>query len=110
VYHNNGGVITTTTTPVVNTVRMTDNRGYVHEAILFTQNIPYAGLRLTFGQMNTQFTREYLQSSANFITLERSIITNAIPQFDLGVMVSALPLKELGHKWERYLQVSYDGR
>jgi hypothetical protein len=102
---NNNGVITTTTTPVVNTVRMSDNRGYVHEAIIYAKH-PYAGLRLTFGQMNTQFTREYLQSSANFITLERSIITNAIPQFDLGVMVSALPLKELGHKWERYLQVS----
>ncbi|MBK9502282.1 MAG: hypothetical protein IPO06_23475 [Leptospiraceae bacterium] len=102
---NNNGIITTTTTPVVNTVRMSDNRGYVHEALIYAKH-PYAGLRLTFGQMNTQFTREYLQSSANFITLERSIITNAIPQFDLGVMVSALPLKELGHKWERYLQVS----
>lgn len=100
---NNGNTVTTT--PVVNSVRMTDNRGYVHEAFVYAKH-PYAGLRLTFGQINTQFTREYLQSSANFITLERSIITNAIPQFDLGVMLSANPLKELGHKWERYLQVS----
>jgi len=97
--------ITTTTTPVVNSVRMTDNRGHFHEAFIYAKH-PYAGLRLTFGQINTQFTREYLQSSANFVTLERSIITNAIPQFDLGVVLSANPLKELGNKWERYLQVS----
>ena len=103
---DNAGVITTTTTPVVRNVRMKDNRGYVHEAFVYGK-IPYAGLRVTFGQMNTQFTREYLQSSANFVTLERSIITNAIPQFDLGVMLSANPLKELGNKWEHYLQLNF---
>ena len=101
-----GGVITTTTTPVVRTVRMKDNRGYVHEAFGYVKH-PYAGLRFTFGQINTQFTREYLQSSANFVTLERSIVTNAIPQFDLGVMFSANPLKELGKKWEHYLQLNF---
>ncbi len=93
-------------TTYVSNVRLKDNRGYIHEAFVYAKH-HYAGLRLTFGQINTQFTREYLQSSANFITLERSIITNAIPQFDLGVMLSANPLKELDHKWERYLQVSF---
>ncbi len=102
---NNNGVIETVTTPVVNNVRMTDNRGHIHDASVYAKH-PYAGLRLTFGQINTQFTREYLQSSANFITLERSIITNAIPQFDIGMMVSANPLQRLGNKWEKYLQVS----
>ncbi len=92
-------------TNYVSNVRLKDNRGYIHEAFVYAKH-HYAGLRLTFGQINTQFTREYLQSSANFITLERSIITNAIPQFDLGVMLSANPLKEIDHKWERYLQVS----
>lgn len=99
------GTAAGTSTTVVNSVRMKDNRGLLHEAALYAKH-PFAGLRFSVGQLNTQFTREYLQSSANFITLERSIITNAIPQFDLGVMVQANPLKELGHKWERYLQVS----
>lgn len=91
---------------VVQNVRMKDNRGLLHEAALYAKH-PFAGLRLSFGQLNTQFTREYSQSSANFITLERSIITNAIPQFDIGVMVQANPLKEIGSKWEKYLQLSF---
>lgn len=103
--NNNNGTFTTTSTPVVNSVRMTDNRGYVHEAFVYAKT-SYAGLRATFGMINTQFTREYLQSSANFVTLERSIITNAIPQFDLGFMVTAAPLREIAHKWEKYLQIT----
>jgi len=90
----------------VSNVRMKDNRGYVHEAFAYAK-IPYAGLRFVFGQMSTQFSREYLQSSANFVTLERSMIVNAIPQFDNGVMLTATPLKEIDHKWERYLQLSF---
>ncbi|MCE9499489.1 MAG: hypothetical protein K8R21_03155 [Leptospira sp.] len=86
--------------------RMKDNRGYVHEAVVFAK-IPYAGLRLTAGSINIPFNREYLQSSANFVSIERSAITLALPQFDNGAMITATPLKEIGHKWERYLWVSF---
>lgn len=92
-------------TTYVSNTRMKDNRGYIHEAFAYAK-IPYGGLRFVFGQLPTQFSREYLQSSANFVTLERSMIVNAIPQFDNGVMIQATPLKEIDHKWERYLQVS----
>ncbi|EKJ87663.1 phosphate-selective porin O/P [Leptospira meyeri] len=93
------------TTSYVTNTRLKDNRGYIHEAFAYAK-IPYGGLRFVFGQLPTQFSREYLQSSANFVTLERSMIVNAIPQFDNGVMIQATPLKEIDHKWERYLQLS----
>ncbi|PJZ87039.1 hypothetical protein CH368_18900, partial [Leptospira levettii] len=59
------------TTSYVSNTRLKDNRGYIHEAFGYAK-IPYAGLRFVFGQLPTQFSREYLQSSANFVTLERS--------------------------------------
>ncbi|HNO24715.1 MAG TPA: hypothetical protein PKK94_17195, partial [Leptospiraceae bacterium] len=89
----------------VSNTRMTDNRGYVHEAFLYAKS-HFAGLRFTAGMINTQFNREYLQSSANLVTLERSFITNMLPQFDNGIMISANPLKEINPKWERKLFVS----
>ncbi len=90
----------------VSNVRMRDNRGYIHEANIYTK-IPFAGLRLIMGQIPTQFSREFLHNAASFVTLERSLIVTAIPQFDQGVMLFTTPLKELGNKWESYLQVTF---
>ncbi len=90
----------------VSNTRMKDNRGYIHEAFIYAKS-HFAGLRMTVGMLPTQFSREYIQSSASLVTLERSYITNAVPQFDNGIMFSATPLKEINPKWERRLFVSF---
>lgn len=91
----------------VTNVTMRENRGYIQEALLFA-NIPILGARISFGQLPTQFHREYLMSSANFIALERSYMTNAYPQFDLGVNLRLNPLKDFFEgKYEKYLTLDF---
>ncbi|MCB1179779.1 MAG: hypothetical protein KDK36_19535, partial [Leptospiraceae bacterium] len=96
----------TSTTPLVYDVKLKDNRGYIHEAAGYVK-IPFASTKIIFGQMNLPFNREYIGSSAYLVSLERSMITAALPQFDIGVMVQASPLKEINKKWENYLQMSF---
>ncbi|TGK35362.1 hypothetical protein [Leptospira andrefontaineae] len=93
------------TTGEVTNVSLREGRGYIQEAFLFV-NIPILGARLSFGQLPTQFHREYLMSSANFIALERSYMTNAYPQFDMGVNLRLSPLKDFFEgKYEKYLTI-----
>ncbi|HNK59552.1 MAG TPA: hypothetical protein PLL86_25290, partial [Leptospiraceae bacterium] len=56
--------------------RMKDNRGYIQEAVAYAK-LPYAGARVTVGQINVPFNREYIGSSANLVALERSMVTAA---------------------------------
>ncbi|MGJ4789885.1 hypothetical protein [Leptospira koniambonensis] len=96
---------TKNSTGEVTNVSLKEGRGYIQEAFLFV-NIPILGARLSFGQLPTQFHREYLMSSANFIALERSYMTNAYPQFDMGVNLRLSPLKDFFEgKYEKYLTV-----
>ncbi|TGK56231.1 hypothetical protein EHQ27_07005 [Leptospira wolffii] len=93
------------TTGEVTNVSLKEGRGYIQEAFLYV-NIPIMGARVSFGQLPTQFHREYLMSSANFIALERSYMTNAYPQFDMGVNLRLSPLKDFFEgKYEKYLTV-----
>ncbi|PKA25893.1 hypothetical protein CH381_13490 [Leptospira sp. mixed culture ATI2-C-A1] len=91
---------------VVTNERLKDNRGYIQEAVIYTK-LPYAGGRITLGQINVPFNREYIGSSANLVSLERSMVTAALPQFDNGIMLQATPLKEIHPKYERYLHLSF---
>ncbi|PJZ49709.1 hypothetical protein [Leptospira saintgironsiae] len=96
---------TKNSTGEVTNVSLREGRGYIQEAFLFV-NIPILGARLSFGQLPTQFHREYLMSSANFIALERSYMTNAYPQFDMGVNLRLSPLKDFFEgKYEKYLTI-----
>ncbi len=89
----------------VTNVSLKESRGYMQEALLYF-NVPFWGARISLGQIATQFQREYLMSSANFVALERSYMTNAIPQFDMGVNLRLMPLKDYFEgKYERYLTI-----
>jgi hypothetical protein len=98
---NNG--VTTTTNVVTNQGTLSQNRGAIQEAVGYV-NIPWSGSRITFGQINVPFNREYMGSSQNLINIERSMITNVMPQFDIGIMYSFLPLSAYKKEWERYIQ------
>ncbi|EMO30016.1 hypothetical protein LEP1GSC170_2316, partial [Leptospira interrogans serovar Bataviae str. HAI135] len=82
------------TTGDVQDVTLNDSRGLIHEAVIW-MNIPILSSRITLGQINVPFNREYIQSSANFISLERSIVTNMLPQFDTGAMIAIHPLEAI---------------
>ncbi|TGK01063.1 hypothetical protein EHO59_14210 [Leptospira semungkisensis] len=89
----------------VTSVSLKEARGYFQEAFTFV-NLPILGARVSFGQIPTQFQREYLMSSANFVAIERSYMTNAIPQFDLGVNLRLSPLKDVFEgKYEKHLTI-----
>lgn len=93
------------TTGEVTNVSLKEGRGYIQEAFLYV-NIPIMGARVSFGQLPTQFHREYLMSSANFIALERSYMTNAYPQFDMGVNLRLSPLKDFfDGKYEKHFTI-----
>lgn len=92
------------TTGDVQDVTLNDARGLIHEAVIWV-NIPILSSRVTLGQINVPFNREYIQSSANFISLERSIVTNILPQFDTGAMIAIHPLEAIDKKYTRYLSL-----
>ncbi|MBW0432644.1 hypothetical protein [Leptospira yasudae] len=92
------------TTGDVQDVTLNDARGLIHEAVVWL-NIPFMHSRFTIGQINVPFNREYIQSSANFVSLERSIITNMLPQFDTGAMIAVHPLSLVDKKYTRYLSL-----
>ncbi|AXR68022.1 hypothetical protein [Leptospira mayottensis] len=92
------------TTGDVQDVTLNDARGLIHEAVIWA-NIPILSSRITLGQINVPFNREYIQSSANFISLERSIVTNMLPQFDTGAMIAIHPLEAIDKKYTRYLSL-----
>ncbi|TGK19395.1 hypothetical protein EHO61_07955 [Leptospira fluminis] len=90
----------------VTSVSLKDARGFIQEAAIFF-NLPFWGARVSLGQLPTQFQREYLMSSANFIALERSYTTQAYPQFDDGVGIQLSPLKDyFDGKYEKHLTVN----
>ncbi|MDV6235452.1 porin [Leptospira ellisii] len=88
----------------VKDVTLNDSRGLIHEAVVWL-NIPFMSSRFTVGQINVPFNREYIQSSANFVFLERSLITNVLPQFDIGAMIAFHPLELIDKKYTRHLSV-----
>ncbi|MCG6169259.1 hypothetical protein LFX25_15565 [Leptospira sp. FAT2] len=92
------------TTGDVQDVTLNDARGLIHEAVVWL-NIPFMHSRFTIGQINVPFNREYIQSSANFVSLERSIVTNMLPQFDTGAMIAVHPLSVVDKKYTRYLSL-----
>jgi len=90
---------------LVKDVAIRDNRGGLQEANIFI-NLPYWGSRVVFGQAPMAYAREWQQSSANLVTLERSHLTNTIWQMDIGTTFIVQPLGDLiNKKYERYLQI-----
>ncbi|TGK15553.1 hypothetical protein EHO61_14415 [Leptospira fluminis] len=95
-----------TTTVVSKQGSLANNRGAIQEAVGYLQT-KFANSRLTFGQINVPFNREYIASSQNLINVERSMITIALPQFDMGAMINTHPLKAiLGDKYTQVLSVT----
>ncbi|TGM53201.1 hypothetical protein [Leptospira adleri] len=92
------------TTGDVQDVSLNDSRGLIQEAVAWV-NIPFMSSRFTIGQINVPFNREYIMSSANLVPLERSIVTNVLPQFDTGAMIAIHPLELLDKKYVRYLSI-----
>ncbi|TGK01214.1 hypothetical protein EHQ53_09160 [Leptospira langatensis] len=97
---------TTTAAAVTTPSTLSNNRGAIQEAVGWLQS-KFANTRLTFGQINVPFNREYIGSSQNMVNVERSMITAALPQFDMGVMLTVHPLKEIfGPKYTQYLALN----
>lgn len=90
---------------LVQDVAIRENRGGLQEANLFL-NLPYWGSRIIFGQIPMAYAREWQQSSANLVTVERSHLTSTIWQMDIGTTLVLQPLGDLiDKKYERYLQI-----
>ncbi|EQA44681.1 hypothetical protein LEP1GSC050_4023 [Leptospira broomii serovar Hurstbridge str. 5399] len=97
---------TQTTTVVTKGQSLANNRGAVQEAVVWLQS-KYANSRISLGQLNVPFNREYIASSQNLVNIERSMITAALPQFDMGAMLNVHPLKQiLGDKYTQMLTVT----
>lgn len=88
----------------VKDVQTKDNRGALQEANIWV-SFPWLGSRITIGQMPMAFAREWLQSSANLINLERSFLTNIVWQMDMGGTLRIRPLREIDKKYEHYLEI-----
>jgi hypothetical protein len=97
--------ITKQSATLVQDVAIKDNRGGLQEANIFI-NIPFWGSRVIFGQLPMAYAREWQQSSANLVTVERSHLTNTVWQMDIGTTFVVQPLGELiDKKYERFLQI-----
>ncbi len=82
-----------------------DARGFVQEAFIYV-NLPFH-IRVNVGMLPVQFNRDYLMSSANFIGVERTFVSNVLPQFDNGLSFQWMPLADiLDKKYEKYLVIS----
>lgn len=94
-------------------VQINDNRGILQEANIHLQSSSLFS-RITFGQSTVPFFREFHgASSANLINVERSMMTQSMGQFDLGVKYGFKPLGFFDKLKENHLVIEvgiYNGR
>ena len=91
-------------TEVVTKVSDKDNKGAVQEANVWV-NIPFMKSRLTMGQFKAPFMREQIESSGRIMFAERSMMTNAMTQWEIGLMYGFKPLVLIDKKLENFMTV-----
>ena len=88
----------------VTKVKDRDNKGQVQEANIWV-NIPFMKSKLTGGQQKVPFMREQIESAARMEFTERSMMAQAMTQWEIGLKYDFHPLVLINKNLEHYMKV-----